>query len=262
MKFTVLTIFPEMFELFLQHGIIGRAVTKQQIDVAVFNIRDFATDKHQVTDDRPYGGGSGMVMKPEPLAGAIRAAKKASPASKTVLLTPQGRTFDQTAARSYAACDGLILICGRYEGVDERIDHQFVDDEISIGDYVLMGGELPAMVMMESVARLIPGVLGGEDSAEKDTFSENLVEHAHYTRPYLFEGEAVPDVLLSGNHKEIDEWRLEMSLIRTLLKRPDLLKDKQLRIREIDILKKWCTDIENIIKAQSSRDTGALSGRQ
>ena len=248
--------------MFLQHGIIGRAVTKQQIDVTVFNIRDFATDKHQVTDDRPYGGGSGMVMKPEPLAGSIRAAKKVSPASKTVLLTPQGRTFDQTTARSYAAGDGLILICGRYEGIDERVDHRFVDDEISIGDYVLMGGELAAMVVMESVARLIPGVLGGEDSAEKDTFSGNLVEHAHYTRPYLFEGEAVPDVLLSGNHKEIDEWRLEMSLIRTLLKRPDLLRGRQLGTGEIDILKKWCTDIENIIEAQSSHDTGSLSGRQ
>ena len=262
MNYSILTIFPEMFQLFLQHGIIGRAVTKQQIGVTVFNIRDFATDKHQVTDDRPYGGGSGMVMKPEPLAGAIRAAKKASPTSKTVLLTPQGRTFDQAAARSYAACDGLILICGRYEGIDERIDHLFVDDEISIGDYVLMGGELAAMVMIESVARLIPGVLGSEDSAEKDTFSGDLVEHAHYTRPYLFEGEAVPDVLLSGNHKEIDEWRLEMSLIRTLLKRPDLLKGKQLSIREIDILKKWCTDIENIIKTQSSRNIDPLSGRQ
>jgi tRNA (guanine37-N1)-methyltransferase len=262
MNYSVLTIFPDMFHLFLQHGIIGKAVTKKQIDVTVLNIRDFATDKHQVTDDRPYGGGSGMVMKPEPLAGAIRAAKKASPTSKTVLLTPQGRRFDQTTARSYADCDGLILICGRYEGIDERIDLQFVDDEISIGDYVLMGGELPAMVIMESVARLIPGVLGGEDSAEKDTFSENLVEHAHYTRPYLFEGETVPDVLLSGNHKEIETWRLEMSLIRTFLKRPDLLKDKQLNTREIDILKKWCTDIENIIKAQSSRGTGSLSGCQ
>ena len=177
-------------------------------------------------------------------------------------MTPQGRTFDQTTARSYAACDGLILICGRYEGIDDRIDHRFIDDEISIGDYVLMGGELAAMVLMESVARLIPGVLGGEDSAEKDTFSGDLLEHAHYTRPYLFEGEAVPDVLLSGNHKEIDNWRLEMSLIRTFLKRPDLLKEKQLSMREIDILKKWCTDIENIIKAQSSRHTDPLSGRQ
>jgi len=262
MEYSILTIFPEMFQLFLQHGIIGRAVAKHQVDVTVFNIRDFATDKHQVTDDRPYGGGCGMVMKPEPLAGAIRAAKKASPTSKTVLLTPQGRTFDQTTARSYAACDGLILICGRYEGIDERIEHQFVDDEISIGDYVLMGGELAAMVMMEAVARLIPGVLGGEDSAEKDTFSADLVEHAHYTRPYLFEGEAVPDVLLSGNHKEIDEWRLEMSLVRTFLKRPDLLMTKQLSMQEIDILKKWCTDIENIIAAQSSRNTDPLSGDQ
>ncbi len=262
MNYSILTIFPEMFQLFLKHGIIGRAVAKQQINVTVFNIRDFATDKHQVTDDRPYGGGSGMVMKPEPLADAIRAAKKASSTSKTVLLTPQGRTLDQTTARSYLACDGLILICGRYEGIDDRINHRFIDDEISIGDYVLMGGELAAMVLMESVVRLIPGVLGGEDSAEKDTFSGDLLEHAHYTRPYLFEGEAVPDVLLSGNHKEIDTWRLEMSLIRTFLKRPDLLKEKQLSMREIDILKKWCTDIENIIKAQSSRHTDPLSGRQ
>jgi tRNA (guanine37-N1)-methyltransferase len=261
MKYSVLTIFPEMFDLFLQHGIIGRAVNKQQIGVTVFNIRDFATGKHQVTDDRPYGGGSGMVMKPEPLAGAIRAAETALPAAKTVLLTPQGRTFDQATARSYAAGDGLILICGRYEGIDERIDHQFVDDEISIGDYVLMGGELAAMVIMEAVARLIPGVLGSEDSAEKDTFSGDRVEHAHYTRPYLFESQTVPDVLLSGNHKEIDEWRLEMSLIRTFLKRPDLLEHKQLNKREIDILKKWCADIENIIKTQSSRDTDSLSGR-
>jgi tRNA (guanine37-N1)-methyltransferase len=262
MKYSILTIFPEMFQLFFQQGIIGRAVTKQQIDVSVFNIRDFATDKHRVTDDRPYGGGSGMVMKPEPLAGAIRSAKSISPDSKTVLLTPQGRTFDQAAARSYADCEGLILVCGRYEGIDERIDHRFVDDEVSIGDYVLMGGELAAMVIMESVARLIPGVLGAEDSAEKDTFSGNFVEHAHYTRPYVFEGDAVPDILLSGNHGKIDEWRLEMSLIRTFLKRPDLLKGKQLSIQEIDILKKWCADIENIIKAQSSRDTGPLSGCQ
>ena len=160
MNYSILTIFPEMFQLFLKHGIIGRAVAKQQINVTVFNIRDFATDKHQVTDDRPYGGGSGMVMKPEPLADAIRAAKKASPTSKTVLLTPQGRTLDQTTARSYLACDGLILICGRYEGIDDRINHRFIDDEISIGDYVLMGGELAAMVLMESVVRLIPGVSG------------------------------------------------------------------------------------------------------
>ena len=251
-----------MFELFFQHGIIGRAVTKRQIDVSIFNIREFATDKHQVTDDRPYGGGSGMVMKPEPLAGAIRSAKSISPDSKTVLLTPQGRSFDQAAAQSYAACDGLIFVCGRYEGIDERIDHRFVDDEVSIGDYVLMGGELAAIVIMESVTRLIPGVLGGEDSAEKDTFSGGSLEHAHYTRPYVFEGDAVPDILLSGNHRKIDEWRLEMSLIRTFLKRPDLLQGRQLSIQEIDILKKWCADIENIIKAQSSRDTGPLSGCQ
>jgi tRNA (guanine37-N1)-methyltransferase len=262
MNFTVLTIFPEMFEGFWQHGIIGRAVARDQIGVSVSNIRDYTTDKHQVTDDRPYGGGSGMVMKPEPLAAAIRAAQKALPASRTVLLTPQGETFDQNQAQSYAAAEGLILICGRYEGIDERIGQAFVDDEISIGDYILMGGELAAMVLMESVTRLIPGVLGNQDSAETDTFSGNLLEYPQYTRPHVFEGEAVPDVLLSGNHQKIDQWRFEMSLIRTYLKRPELLKGKQLSQQEIDILKKWCIDIENIIEAQSSSGIDPLSGSE
>ena len=262
MKFVVLTIFPELIHAFWENGIMRRAVAGGLIEPQAIDIRDFAQGRHRITDDRPYGGGCGMVMKPEPLAMAIQEAKAAAPDAATVLLTPQGRRFDQSMARQLVDSPGLIFICGRYEGIDERVDHRFVDDEISIGDYVLMGGELAAMVVMESVARLIPGVLGGEDSAEKDTFSGNLVEHAHYTRPYLFEGEAVPDVLLSGNHKEIDEWRLEMSLIRTLLKRPDLLRGRQLGTGEIDILKKWCTDIENIIEAQSSHDTGSLSGRQ
>jgi tRNA (guanine37-N1)-methyltransferase len=262
MQFTVLSIFPELFYQFREYGIIGNAVEKGRIKISARNIRDYAEDKHQVTDDRPYGGGSGMVMKPEPLAEAIRSAKKESPTSRTILLTPQGRVFDQKMARAFAAASGFILVCGRYEGVDERIISDFIDEEISIGDYVLMGGELAAMVIMESVTRLIPGVLGGEDSAAKDTFSEGLVEHAHYTRPYIFEGEAVPEVLRSGHHGKIDEWRLETSLIRTFLKRPDLLHEKQLSDQEMGILKKWCVDLERIIQAQSAFGVGPLSGNQ
>ncbi len=262
MNFVVLTIFPEMFKPFWRHGIIRRAIERNKISASATDIRDFAEGRHRVTDDRPYGGGCGMVMKPEPLALAIRAAKKKAPSSKTILLTPQGRVFDQDIAREFASLDGLILVCGRYEGVDERICHDFIDHEISIGDYVLTGGELAAMIIIDAVTRLIPGILGGAESAEKDSFSGGVLEHAHYTRPQTFEGEKVPEVLLSGNHKKIEEWRLETSLIRTFLKRPDLLEKKSLCSKEIEILKKWCLDIEKIIQAQSLRGSDALSGGQ
>jgi len=248
MKFVVLTIFPEMFDAFWDHGIIRRAIDQNKISASTLNIRDFAEDKHQVTDDRPYGGGSGMVMKPEPLAGAIRAANRKCPSAKTILLSPQGRVFDQAVANELAAFEGLVLVCGRYEGVDERISHDLIDDEISIGDYVLTGGELPAMVVIDAVTRQIPGTLGGEDAAEKDSFSNGLLEHAHYTRPQVFEDEAVPEILLSGHHKAIENWRLESAMLRTLLKRPDLLKNKSLSKQEMDILRKWSRRIEEIIK--------------
>lgn len=244
-----MTIFPEMFKSFWEHGMIKRAIEQDNISASAINIRDFAKGRHSPTDDRPYGGGCGMVMKPEPLAAAIRAAKKKSPSSKTILVTPQGRSFDQNLARELALQEGLILVCGRYEGLDERICNDFIDEEISIGDYVLTGGELPAMVIIDAVTRLIPGVLGGADSAEKDSFSDNLLEYAHYTRPRNFEGEEVPDVLLSGNHKLIENWRLEMSLKRTFLKRPDLLENRPLNKQEIEILEKWCLDLEKIIRA-------------
>jgi len=262
MDFVVLTIFPEMFHLFWTHGIVRKAIDQNKISVSTVNIRDFSEGKHRVTDDRPYGGGCGMVMKPEPLAGAIRAARKQSPVSKTILLTPQGRRFDQRTAHELSSFEGLIFVCGRYEGVDERIYHDFIDYEISIGDYVLTGGELAAMVIIDSVARLIPGILGGVDSAEKDSFTDDLLEHAHYTRPQIFEGEKVPDVLLSGNHQEIEAWRVETSLIRTLLKRKDLLEKRPLSRQEKEILKKWCSDIEKIIHAQSLYGIDALSGGQ
>jgi len=249
-----------MFNPFWKHGIVRKAIEEQKICPSVVNIRDFANGKHSITDDRPYGGGSGMVMKPEPLAAAIRFAKKCSPCSKTVLLSPQGLKFNQDMAGKLADLDGLILICGRYEGVDERIFNSFIDLEVSIGDFILTGGELAAMTIIDAVARLIPGVLGGTDSAEKDTFSDNLVEHAHFTRPRVFENSKVPDVLISGNHFEIERWRRETALKRTFLKRKDLLENKRLDESEIKILKKWCIDIEKIIHDQSLHGSDTLPG--
>jgi tRNA (guanine37-N1)-methyltransferase len=262
MNFTVLTIFPEMFQPFWEHGIIRRAILHEKITAQTVNIRDHAKGKHRATDDTPYGGGSGMVMKPEPLSGAIRRAKKDTPGALTVLLSPQGRLFDQQTARQLTASEGLILVCGRYEGIDERISTEFIDLEISIGDYVLTGGELAAMLVIEAVTRLLPGALGGNESAEKDSFSGYAIEHAHYTKPQTFEGEAVPDVLRSGHHYEIEKWRLESSLIRTFLKRKDLLENRRLSRQEIDILKRWCLEIETIIRSQSSRGTDTLSSSQ
>ena len=253
MFFTVLTIFPEMFDSIWNHGIIRRAIEKKLIFASAVNIRDYAEDRHQVTDDRPYGGGSGMVMKPEPLAAAIRDTNKKLTGAKTVLLTPQGRVFNQKMARELASSDSLILVCGRYEGVDERICHDLIDYEISIGDYVLTGGELAAMIIIDAVTRLIPGTLGGEDAAAKDSFSDGMLEHAHYTRPGKFEGQDVPEVLLSGHHQEIEKWRLESSMMRTLLKRPDLLKKKNLNTKESEILKKWRIAIDDILKLNNKR---------
>ncbi|MGD9056405.1 MAG: tRNA (guanosine(37)-N1)-methyltransferase TrmD [Desulfobacterales bacterium] len=253
MRFFVLTIFPEMFALFWDHGIIRKAIENEKIVASTLNIRDFAEDRHQVTDDRPYGGGSGMVMKPEPLAAAIRAAEQEAPSAHKVLLTPQGRVFNQKIAQELASCENLVLVCGRYEGVDERITSELIDDEISIGDYVLTGGELAAMVIIDSVTRQLPGTLGGEDAAEKDSFADDLLEHAHYTRPQVFEGEAVPDILLSGHHEEIENWRLESALMRTLMKRADLLQKKDLSEKEIKILEKWSQNIKDIINSHHKK---------
>ena len=262
MDFTVLTIFPDMFQEFWNYGMVGRAIDQKLIVASALDIREFTSDKHRTTDDRPYGGGCGMVMKPEPLARAIREAKQVSPLSTTLLLTPQGRPFNQEMARSFAEEDGFILVCGRYEGVDERICHDLVDHEVSIGDYILTGGELAAMIVIEAVTRLVPGVLGGEDSAALDSFSGELLEHAHFTRPPVFEGQKIPDVLLSGNHREIEKWRFESSVVRTFLKRPDLLADRALSPKEVELLKEWCSRIESIVQAQSARGAGPSSGGQ
>lgn len=262
MRFAVLTIFPDMVAAFCGHGVIRRAIEQDKISVDCIDIRAFAKGRHRVTDDRPYGGGCGMVMKPEPLAAAIRAAKGRAPNAPTVLLTPQGRPFTQRLAQELAAGEGLTLVCGRYEGVDERICGRFIDHELSIGDYVLTGGELAAMVVVDAVARLIPGVLGGAESADQDSFSGDLLEHGHFTRPPEFEGEPVPAVLLSGNHEEIRRWRLEASLVRTVLKRPDLLAERDCTAEEIAILKRWQRTVGKIIDAQSLRGAGAPPGGQ
>jgi tRNA (guanine37-N1)-methyltransferase len=250
-NYTVLTIFPELFDAFWAHGIVRRALTQGQVTAGVINIRDYAQGRHKVTDDRPYGGGAGMVMKPEPLAAAIYAAREKYPEAMTVMLTPQGRKFDQAMAGELSRERGLILVCGRYEGVDERICGDQIDLEISIGDYVLTGGEVAAMAVIDAVTRLIPNVLGNADSARQDSFSQDLLEHGHYTRPPSFNNESVPEVLLSGNHSAIELWRREYSLVKTLLKRPDLLEERSLDKTELEILKKWRNDIESIIRSKS-----------
>lgn len=252
MNFTVLTIFPEMFSVLLVGGIVKRAIEGEYISVEPINIRDFAKDRHRTVDDRPYGGGCGMVMKPEPAAEAIRQARKKHPESYTLLLTPQGRRFDQQVAQELAGCSGLILVCGRYEGIDERVREHLVDDELSIGDYVLTGGELAAMVVIDAVSRLIPGTLGSEDSAQDDSFSTGLLEHPQYTRPRSFEGADVPDVLLSGNHGAVKEWRRQASLVRTMLNRPDLLMDQPLTRSDMEFMKRLQKDIKTIIGRHST----------
>jgi tRNA (guanine37-N1)-methyltransferase len=247
MQILVLTLFPGMFDALWSHGMIRKAVEQGSITASALDIRPFAVDRHHVTDDRPYGGGSGMVMKPEPLAAAIRAAQERLPAARTVLMTPQGRVFTQTLAREMAALPGLILVCGRYEGVDDRLCGELIADEVSIGDYVLTGGEIAAMAVIDAVTRLIPGVLGGADSAARDSFSNGLLEHAHYTRPPVFEGAAVPAVLLSGHHRDIERWRRESSLLRTFVNRPDLLRERALTAEETEILQRWQAEVSALL---------------
>jgi tRNA (guanine37-N1)-methyltransferase len=224
MIYDVLTLFPEMFDSYLAASILGRAIAQGHIQVRRHNIRDFATGRHRTTDDAPYGGGSGMVMKPEPLVRALKAVQGSeAPPARVLLLSPQGRLFDQQSARELSRLPRLILVCGKYEGVDDRVRTLGVHEEVSIGDYILTGGELAAMVILETTARLIPGVLGDEESSREESFSEGLLEYPQYTRPREFMGYSVPDVLLSGNHREIAEWRRKKALERTLRRRPDLL---------------------------------------
>ncbi|MEW5734433.1 MAG: tRNA (guanosine(37)-N1)-methyltransferase TrmD, partial [Thermodesulfobacteriota bacterium] len=222
MDFAAITIFPEFFSGFFSCGMVRKAIEERLISCRAVDIRDFAEGRHRVTDDRPFGGGSGMVMIPGPLTRAIDEVKKELPEAPVVFLGPQGRVFDQKTALSLSRLPALILVCGRYEAMDERVLESRCDLEISIGDFVLSGGEPAAMVVMDAIVRLLPGVLGNADSAVTESFMEGLLDYPHFTRPRDFEGEPVPDELLSGNHKEIEAWRRETALLKTLVRRPDL----------------------------------------
>lgn len=229
MRIDVISIFPPMFEAVSAFGITGRAVRAGLLRLRVWNPRDYTEDKHRSVDDRPYGGGPGMVLRPEPLARAIAAARsEAGDTTPVLYLSPQGRRLDHAAVVELAARERMILLAGRYEGVDERVLAAEVDEEWSIGDYVLSGGELPAMVLIDAVARRLPGALGDEDSAEQDSFVGGLLDCPHYTRPEVYAGEGVPEVLLSGDHERIRRWRLKQALGRTWLRRPDLLERLEL----------------------------------
>ncbi|MGZ3606870.1 MAG: tRNA (guanosine(37)-N1)-methyltransferase TrmD [Syntrophales bacterium] len=223
-RFDILSVFPEMFESPLNHSILKRAQEKGMAEIHLHNIRDYAEDKHRMTDDAPYGGGGGMVMKVEPIDKALASIVPSRDNALVVLLTPQGETFHQKVAEEMSRYSRIVLVCGHYEGVDERVRDHLVDREISIGDFILTGGELSAMVIVDAVTRLIPGVLGNNESASYDSFSTGLLEYPHYTRPGSYRDWQVPEVLLSGNHREIESWRRKESLKRTYLRRPDLLE--------------------------------------
>ncbi|RJO67500.1 MAG: tRNA (guanosine(37)-N1)-methyltransferase TrmD [Myxococcales bacterium] len=222
MRVDILSILPGTLHSYLQEGMIGRAIREGRLDVNVVNVRDFAPPPHRQTDDGPYGGGPGQVMRAAPLAGAVRSVPRCKK-NLVILLSAQGARFNAKTARRLAGCEQLILVCGRYEGVDQRFIDRCIDEELSIGDYVLTGGELPALVVLDAVARFVPGVLGNEQSAENDSFTNGLLEYPHYTKPQEFEGLAVPQVLLSGDHAVIAEWRRQEALRRTRRLRPDLL---------------------------------------
>jgi len=242
MQIDILTLFPEMFTGVLGQSILQKATEKSAVNYNVVNFRDFADNKHSTVDDYPYGGGAGMVLKPQPIFDAVSALKENanSKSTRVILLCPQGERYSQRKAEELACEEHLIFICGHYEGYDERIRENIVTDEISIGDYVLTGGELGAMVVVDSVVRLLPEVLGNQESHMKDSFSTGLLEHPHYTRPADFRGLMVPEVLLSGNHKLIEEWRNKESLRRTLLRRPDLLE----KIALTPLQEKWLNEVK------------------
>ena len=238
MQIHILTLFPQMFSSLLGSSIFKRAIDRGLVEINIRNIRDHTHDKHHTVDDSPYGGGAGMVLKPEPIFEAVEAVKAGISGSHVdnavpvILLTPQGRLFSQQIALELSKYSHLILICGHYEGIDERVSEQLATDEVSIGDYVLSGGELAAMVVAEAIIRLVPGVLGSEDSALNDSYATGLLEYPQYTRPPVFRGWAVPEVLLSGNHAQIARWQREQAIIRTLERRPDLLDKANLNPEE------------------------------
>jgi tRNA (guanine37-N1)-methyltransferase len=232
MHFDVFSLFPDVFAPYLQSSILQRAISNHLLSVDLHDIRKWAPDRHHVTDDTPYGGGGGMVMKPEPVFLAVEEILGRPPKCPVILLTPQGRSFNHTVALELSSHDRLALICGRYEGFDERIREHLATDEISIGDFVLTGGELPALILIDALSRLQPGVIGDPDGAQDDSHATGLLEYPHYTRPPDFRGYTVPEVLLSGNHSQISKWRRQQSLIRTLQRRPDLLETADLSLED------------------------------
>ncbi len=240
MRIDILTLFPGMFAGPFDESIVKRAIERGLVQINIHNIRDYTADKHHIVDDYPYGGGSGMVMKPEPIFAAVEAAKDLEkPDGRVVLMSPQGRTFSQEIAKELSQIPYLIIICGHYEGIDERVREHLVDAEISIGDFILTGGELPAMVVVDSVVRLLEGALGSPESAEDESFSAGLLEYPQYTRPAYFRGWDVPEVLLSGHHGEIGKWRRRQAILNTMKQRPDLLKDAKLTEEE----RRWLDEL-------------------
>ena len=233
MNYHVLTLFPEMIENGMNTSITGRAITKGLLSLEAINIRDFAFNKHQKVDDYPYGGGAGMLMQAEPVYLSYESiAERIGRKPRVIFLTPQGKTFNQDMAKEFALEEDLVFLCGHYEGIDERVLEEIVTDYVSIGDYVLTGGELPAMVMMDSISRMVPGVLNNQESGETESFSGNLLEYPQYSRPEEWMGKKVPSILLSGDHKKVDEWRREQAILRTIERRPDLLKKAELTKKE------------------------------
>lgn len=240
MNFHVLTLFPEMIEQGMHTSIIGRAIAGSYLSIDAINIRDYAFNKHQKVDDYPYGGGAGMLMQAEPVYLAYESIqKKLGYRPRVVYLTPQGEVFHQTMAKELAKEKDLVFLCGHYEGIDERVLDEIVTDYVSIGDYVLTGGELPAMVMMDSISRMVPGVLSNQESGETESFAENLLEYPQYSRPEEWHGQKVPPVLLSGHHANIEAWRREQSILRTAKRRPDLLKKADLTNKEWSQVRQW-----------------------
>lgn len=257
MFFDILTIFPELFTSPLQEGILRRALEQGKITVNLHDIREYAIDKHHMTDDRPFGGGEGMVMKPEPLSACLKDVRGTDELERVVLLSPRGKPYSQKTAVRFAGYKRLILVCGRYEGVDERFRHLYVDEELSIGDYILTGGELAAMVVVDSVTRLLPGVLGCADSAHNDTFSRGLLKHAQYTRPRVFEGHGVPETLLSGDHAAIARYRFLESVRETLQRRPALLAEITFTPEERKLLRaaEMLGQVEQAVREHGTQQT-------
>lgn len=231
----VITIFPGIFESFMKFGNPGRAIESGLLTFETVDLRNFTEDRHRTTDDYPYGGGTGMIMKPEPIVKAIRSVRESLPRSRVILTTPQGKKLNQEVVQELAAIESVVFVCGRYEGIDERV-RNFVDDEISIGDFILSGGETAVMVILDAVVRLIPGVLGADSRIDGESFYDGLLEYPQYTRPRVFEGLETPDILLEGHHAKIRAWRKKQAMAKTLVLRPDLLKDRFMDNEELDLL--------------------------